>query len=761
MEKDETRAESQIHYFDGLIISGAALDEVAKEKAVDFHQIRVSNAELDSYLQKGWQVKRHLKRYSVLTKTKDKGELLEDEIWLIFKGMGFSELNKDRDFKIKIGNSWKQIDVFAKDDNNVFIIECKTGSSDLSKDIADLIVSKREITDSVKKRYGKNFRFAFLFVTKGVSWSRGDIELAKENKRNNLFYWQDNDIEAYKILVERIGEAAKFQMFSLLFGNRKALEIGKIEVPAIYGGKGKNKYYAFLIQPGKLLPIAYVNRREKSNPDEIRNTYQRMVKVGRIKEIHDFIETGGFFPNNIIISFTKKPKFEKKDVIGDVVYGILKFPPYYGCAWIIDGQHRLYGYAASNKKFEAMLPVVAFESLNVKDQANLFVEINEKQQSVSANLLWDLYPDIYEGSEDKSQKKLSAISLATKKLDTDNASALYHKIMIPSLSFGSNEKMSLSIANVCDAIYENNLFEQRFLYKEDYDSSIDFITKRLEAYLEVIADYLKEDWEAGSNGLTRTNVGIKILLIAFRQLLLYFNSKNEEQVYRSENLSRFKSETKEILLPFLNKIKELPSQKRTNIRGTSSKGPLIRNAQELLWGVKERHNFFGLELWRKGGWTPDIPTEKSESVIEKLIKDTEIKLRRFVIQTLKGAYGDNWWKVGLNGEVKKYIENEIEKDLAAHPWKRDELLNLTPDKKIDYTLIPQLRDIIVGGNNWARFEDTFGKDKDALIVSFKHYYILRNKMDHPRDITDVEKGLGYWHMIWLRRCIGLLDFADS
>ncbi|GAG62673.1 unnamed protein product, partial [marine sediment metagenome] len=36
--------------------------------------------------------------------------------------------------------------------------------------------------------------------------------------------------------------------------------------------------------------------------------------------------------------------------------GIITLPEYYGCAWIIDGQHRLYG--AAHAKEDIVVPVL-------------------------------------------------------------------------------------------------------------------------------------------------------------------------------------------------------------------------------------------------------------------------------------------------------------------------------------------------------------------------------------------------------------------
>ena len=74
--------------------------------------------------------------------------------------------------------------------------------------------------------------------------------------------------------------------------------------------------------------------------------------------------------------------------------GILSIPNAYGIAYIIDGQHRLYGYAGSDYKRTNTIPVVAFENMESREQLQIFMDINENQKAVSKNLRLDLEEDI-------------------------------------------------------------------------------------------------------------------------------------------------------------------------------------------------------------------------------------------------------------------------------------------------------------------------------------------------------------------------------
>jgi DGQHR domain-containing protein len=119
-------------------------------------------------------------------------------------------------------------------------------------------------------------------------------------------------------------------------------------VPAIKGKLGGKPFYCFVTTPRHLLKISFVNHRSLNDPEGA-PTYQRLVSRSRLRDIGQFIKNGGYFPNNLIINFTRPIRFDKiVQQDGDAVaFGHLYLPDRYRSAWIIDGQHRLYGFPRS------------------------------------------------------------------------------------------------------------------------------------------------------------------------------------------------------------------------------------------------------------------------------------------------------------------------------------------------------------------------------------------------------------------------------
>ena len=190
------------------------------------------------------------------------------------------------------------------------------------------------------------------------------------------------------------------------------------------------------IEPSKLLKIGFVLHRTKVN-DSMAPTYQRLLVPSRLKGITKFIDEGGYFPNSIIINFdasNKKMKvqFEPSSNTGDTNsrFGILSIPNAYGIAYIIDGQHRVYGYAGSQYKDTNTIPVVAFDNMESQEQLKIFMDINENQKSVSPSLRLDLAEDINWDSERADSRMLALRSSIIKVLTRDSNSVLYTKISV-------------------------------------------------------------------------------------------------------------------------------------------------------------------------------------------------------------------------------------------------------------------------------------------------------------------------------------------
>ena len=116
--------------------------------------------------------------------------------------------------------------------------------------------------------------------------------------------------------------------------------------------KNCHTYYMLSIEPATLLKIGFVLHRTRVNTQITMPTYQRLLVPSRLKGIREFIDKkNGYFPNSVIINFDNSER--KNRIQFDLAsggsddtrtkLGYLTIPNAYCIAYIIDGQHRVYG----------------------------------------------------------------------------------------------------------------------------------------------------------------------------------------------------------------------------------------------------------------------------------------------------------------------------------------------------------------------------------------------------------------------------------
>ena len=370
-------------------------------------------------------------------------EQLEDEVWCILAQMGFKEMSKGRQFTIKVedGLPPRQIDVFAKDDETVIIVpNARAGtfqarrawchSSRKSKQ------SVKALHKSILKAYGRQPRLKVkpVIATRNIAWSNVDL---KRCARAQIGVLTDGELDYYIELVKHLKQAARYQFLGHMFSGQKIDGLTK-QVVATQGTMGEDTFYTFLIRPDELLKIAYIGHKASRDIENLA-TYQRMLQPHRLRKIAKYINDRGKFPTNIVLNLKtrkgSKLRFDEKEKHGDQAWGTLHLPPNYASAWIIDGQHRLYGYvyareAGGFKDESTALPVLAYENLPAEKEMNLFIDINSKQVKVRTSLLVELYADLHWCSSNPDEAFQALHSRIASRLNSTNTSPLYERMVV-------------------------------------------------------------------------------------------------------------------------------------------------------------------------------------------------------------------------------------------------------------------------------------------------------------------------------------------
>jgi DNA sulfur modification protein DndB len=737
------------------ILTGIELETERRIRNQQHIYEKIEPVLFDSRREDGWIFDKKLKNRIKIKKLKSYDVLFENEVWLLFEHLGFKFLNKDRYFNMPYSSDEKltqQIDVFAADDETALFIECKSTTAPHKKtnfkESIEAIGGKRQgIMNELRKLFpDKKLKVKFIFATKNYIVSAQDKQRMSEFE---IVHFDENIIAYYYDLFKHLGISAKYQLLGYLFAGQKIPELNNV-VPAIEGKMGGHKYYSFSIEPERLLKLGYILHRNNANKDEM-PAYQRLIKKPRLQSINNFIENGGFFPNSIIININtgkKSLKFDtselqEKNSLSRI--GLLHLPQLYKSVYIIDGQHRLYGYAESEYKSKHTIPVVAFLNLEKSEQIKLFMEINENQKAVSKSLRNTLNADLLWYSEDLSEQREALCLFIAQKMGEDTDSPLFNRVVI-----GENQKdprCCITIEIIKNAILnggflttfrKNVIQKDGTLDKGDNDATEKILFLLISESLSHIKQNLLEKWEKGEsdNNFICINVAIYGYIRVTGDIIQHLIDKKNLNP-KNTNIEEMFAEIKYYLDPAIHYLKSLSVEKGLELKGRYGSGGQIHFWRTMQKAISDERNEFNPEKLADY-WRDNAKTYNEESY--KMIRDIETHIKSDFRVKLRSKYGKEWFRTGVPKKVyndanslasdKNYSRGEGQDEID--PW---DCLHL-----IDY------KEIAVYGSNWS---DLFEKDytrpgeeksgnKDKKTDWINKLNAIRNQNFHTYSVTEEE-----------------------
>lgn len=755
---------------DSLIVDELEVRREYTRRADVFEHCKVAHSDVADMLAKGWEVTKQLKRQTKLCRRKRLSVQLEDDVWCLFKRSGYHEMNRKWlyvPFEREDGSiDRKQVDVYARDDETVLIIECKTkdkrGRRSLQKDIGETKSFKVQMQAAIRAFYGDEFKpkIVWIYATRNIIWSENDLARAGEVGIKVL---TENELNYYDAFIKHMGPAGRFQLLAEFLENQKIPELEGVRVPAIKGKLGGTTYYAFVTTPRHLLKISFVNHLALNHPDG-RPAYQRMVKSARLKGIGQFISGGGFFPTNLLINFTDSCRFDqlaaKDEGQASVKFGMLTLPCRYKSAWIIDGQHRLYGYSFLDSSYwDQNLFVLAFEKLDNRKEAELFITINHEQKSVPKSILVSLQADLKWDSENAKERMTALTSALVKSLAADASGALGYRFVIEGVP--GTENQSLTIPEIAKGIDRSKLigrFIQSLYCPGPLSSETDEHTLRraklvLNGYFELIRGANPDRWEAGRAAYIATNPGIRAQLLLLAEILDDLNARTGFEA-ESAKEHAILSHVEKYLEPVASLLKTAPDERIYELFSRKFGEGGVKDYFYALCDTvasDARFSDFGSAEYKQ------YKAEKSDSrygVANTGVMDLSRAISDYVFERLVEIYGDQrkdgrdeaYWEFG--------VENAKAKGDAYSRQQQDPV-----DKRLHkfaYLDILPLRDIVKQSNNWSHFESVFNipmpdesKGKKYYLQWMEAFNELRRIAAHPSKLRPYKEA-DYEFLEWLK-----------
>jgi DGQHR domain-containing protein len=707
------------------------------EKTVRASSFELAKKKADLEEKEGWEILKAHKKSIRMKKEKLFDEKLEDEIWSILARMGFDELSKDRQFKINVGKDIpdRQIDVFAKDDETALFIECTACEERKRKSLASLIEKIVSIRKKVFRRaqihygHGSKLNMRWGIATRNIDWFEADEKKCEEE---NLFILKDSNIEYYNRLVTHLKEAAKYQLLGQIFRNVEIKGLSLV-APATRGKEGKTVFYNFLLKPYDLLKIAYISHKKGDDIDDF-DTYQRMLTSSRLKKIGKFIDDGGQFPTNIVVNI-KTPRsirFDKKQDIGTSAYGQLYLPSKYASVWVIDGQHRLYGYSYSERSLKkdsdtTVFPVLAYVNLPSDKEAEMFISINCEQVKVSRNHLNEIYSSLKWDSDNFKDRIDGLCSRITMNLNSVSSSPIFERVIVTNTK--KDNYRCLTINSFVDGLKENKFFGEEnkdgitpghltASYSSNLKITLNKAVMTIEHYLNLFKTKLTEHWELGDapGGFLCTNNGIRALLRVLKEIFDHVEYETGEDLHKlkAEDLFDIIEKYIEPLLEYFSTRSADEIQyyrNRTALKGVN------QNTMRMLKVIHEQLPEFHSKKLEKF-----LETIDEEGTDEAKLKIDEVSRRmyQFVIGKLFEKYDDKWWYGGIPEKVRQQCIIRQDKDKGSKD--KEQYLKL-----IDYHSI--------AWQDWDLFQEYFTISKDGGKKKKLNWVVklndIRNITHHP------------------------------
>ena len=749
-----------IEKFQEYMINGNDLLSNKNERKKSFIIKKINTDELPRYVDEGWERSKEYKDPKKVGVQKDKSaeEMFINRIWILLANMGFPLLNKqvlEISFDFQDPNKTGTIDVLGVDDETILAFRCKASETlqnyTESTEINDYCIQLSGLRKRISKYYPDR-KSRFIFATSNYIMKKTDLTKLEEA---GISYFSEVTVNYYSELVKHLGSSARYQLLGNVFANQ---DIRNMEnrIPAIQGKMGGYTYYSFSIEPEKLLKIGYVLHRNEANSNMM-PTYQRIIKKSRLQGVRSFVNNGGYFPNSIIISIDtggKGLKFEQSPTkVENAIskLGVLFLPKKYRSAYIIDGQHRLYGYSDSKYASTNTIPVVAFVDLDRNEQIKLFMDINENQKAVPKSLRVTLNADMLWDSKDLNEQRQALRSKIAQMLGEESTSPLFNRIVI-----GENEstptrcitveaiQVALKRCEFFDSYGKRNeLVKEGTFDCKNNQKTCDLFYPFIEKCLEYIKESCLEEWDKGdqNSGMITMNRGIQAIIRVLNDIIDFLEEKNMIDV-KNQDIEDYFNLIKHYLKPLVDYLNDMDDEERKDLRGYFGGGAdtrFWRAYQRAIAQKRQDFNPVGLkEYWADQDQSHNEETQTMSLEIKRKVKD-------IISSKLESEFGESWLEKGLPKTIYTKAKSAAIKEAYERPDDAEYDEEVAAWNSVS---LSDCKQIILNGKNWSLFfEESFTRPeeknisggKDAKSLWMDKINTIENKLINPKYSVSTEE----------------------
>jgi len=734
---------------DPLLDDDAAIRSSFRRRKDEFEYKKVDLDDEKSSIESGWAVHKRTQSHLWIKREKQPEALLEDRIWCLLYKMGYQRISGPK-FKVKYQNSatssgTKSINVAAFDDETAIVVDCRArptrGRRSLQKEIEDIESLQKKLGTAIRGNFPKGYnpKIIWMMATSNIIWGEKDVERAEAA---NIRIVTENEIQYFESFVSHIGTAGRYQFLAEFLEGQEIPNLQNVRVPAVKGRFGAHTYYNFVVSARHLLKIAFVNHQALNHPDG-RPAYQRMINKKRIGDIGAFIQNGGYFPTNILLNFTEQCRFDllsnKDNADQNIKFGWLYLPSSYKSAWIIDGQHRLYGFSNIPDRFlDTNLFVLAFEKMDTKTEADLFITINHEQKSVSKSLLVTLQADLKLGSGDPKEAISALASALVRSLTNDNSSPFFRRFEVPGIAAADSQ--NLTIAEAVKGLVRSNLFGSvlskrsrvpGYFSGQTDEETLTRARKIVNGYFRAVMDASPDRWERGRAAHICTNPGVRAHFQLMHEALKYLTKVDDGFDPMTETpekvVSRLVSFVEPIHAILANGSDKLIENKFARKFGEGGVAEYYFNLCEFL---QKKYKDFGSPEFKK------FKEREADARVQQTdtdVGDLQHSISEVVIETLKNLHGTHELPSGEKAYWELGIENS---EIKQGAYKKQQMTSIAKrSPKEAYIDLIDFDKIIRQSSNWSALEPIFSIQMADEKNGKKYYLAWLERLNEIRRHT--------------------------
>ncbi|HET6496088.1 MAG TPA: DGQHR domain-containing protein [Thermoleophilia bacterium] len=699
-------------------------------RKIDKREVSREDAEAIARLREaGYLERAGTARTATLVRHRESWDLFEQEI-LIYLMDGLKLADTDGGPLCYYGGH--QVDACGGLDDVFLVVDAKhsenPGSANARSYVSDLARKMVAIRRDVLARFGTKYKAVCFAVFTNGEATNDEIEYGLQHGvflADGRYY-----SEICRGLFAAIGPTSRYQLFrdflrSLSEDEQPSRWKGgtskKIKIPAlrIEAADGSSLYQCFM-KASDLLRLGYVARLEARSP----GAYQRLLKREKLSGVRDFVRLGNTFKNNIVVGLAVRPTFRRARPgesrrVGVPEEGFVYIEDVPASVWIIDGQHRVYGYArVESAARDQHLPVMAmFSNENSQlEQALTFVEINKYQTPIKPDVLWALYSDVQPSTDE------GIVSLAVR--DLNSSGVFKDRIYVPDVSRRSRAKYRLFMNNACKGVVDRNFLKPSSpssliqARPRDANSLVDRALART-GLVSTLNDFFSlVKAQAGANsewldGFLFTNNGFNVFLRVLSELLLM----------RNGSYSRARA-TPVLAAPLKAFFEERAADVRELRGDASSEGGRADVAAVIIARINQHEPTFGHAFLRTRR------TALTRSPESELLRAFEQLLRELIAEVCSSRDGAQWAN-SLPGDVKTRAAARQESNNALWPWAVDHEATLVDFLDFnDYAKVFR--------HKWTWFQPVF-REPELVQGKLKELDPIRKQVMHSRTTLDTRE----------------------